>query len=542
MRSREALGLVLIFAARASWVSAEEIVQLETLSIPEPWVEEIKKQGLPLQLSLKEAMRLALINNLEIQIENYNEDLSRELVHRAAGFYDPVLAFRVGWNSYEWPNTSFLDAGFTVPTTIEKRWDFTTSFHQEIKGGGNFRTSFSNFRGTTNSSWVFINPRYNSYLDFRFIQPLWRGFRETQTAKEIKIYKLDTQISDSRFKQKVAGIIEQVHNRYWELVYAIENFETRRLSLELAITQYNDNKKRLEVGVIPPIDIISARTEVAARERSLIQSRVQILRAQNLFKGDLAPDPEDELWNATIIPTDRLNHQDIEITLKEAAQTAMERRPEIEEIHLELEKTGVDRSFVKKEGKPRVNLEFGLTSRGTAGNVLVDNPEQPNATDPTHPLFGDFATAWNQMIRFSWPDYRAAVSVEIPLKNRHHHAELARIAIQRHQWRDRLRSMRQEILVEVRNAYQTVGTQKQSLETAQLARELSERQLAGENKRYQAGLSTNFNVLRYQRDLADARVEELRAMIDYQLAITALQKAMFTILEEGDFVIAKRDG
>lgn len=228
MRSREALVLVLMLTARASWVSAEEIVQRETLSMPEPWVEEVKKQGLPLELSLKEAMRLALINNLEIQIENYNEDLSREFVPRAEGFYDPALAFRVGWDSYEWPNTSFLDAGFTIPTTIEKTWDFSTSLRQEINGGGNFRISFSNFRGTTNSSWVFINPRYNSYLDFRFIQPLWRGFRETQTAKEIKIYKLDTQISDSRFKQKVAGIIEQVHNRYWELVYAIENFETRR--------------------------------------------------------------------------------------------------------------------------------------------------------------------------------------------------------------------------------------------------------------------------------------------------------------------------
>ena len=132
------------------------------------------------------------------------------------------------------------------------------------------------------------------------------------------------------------------------------------------------------------------------------------------------------------------------------------------------------------------------------------------------------------------------VNLEIPLRNRENDAQLAQLGIADRQMMSRRKDTEQLVMVEVRNAYESINTRKKGLKAAQVARELSEEQLEGETKRFEAGLSTNFEVLRYQRDLADARVRELRTVVDYQLALTALRTAMFTIVDENDIVSARR--
>jgi HAE1 family hydrophobic/amphiphilic exporter-1 len=233
--------------------------------------------------------------------------------------------------------------------------------------------------------------------------------------------------------------------------------------------------------------------------------------------------------------------------MDEAINTALKKRPELEQIQLEVEKLHVDRSFYQKEGKPRIDLVFRMQSQGNAGDTFAivpdpDNPgEQIKIPDPTSPFLGDVRQAWDQTFRFKFPNWQAGVSVEIPLRNRTNEAALAQNGLNERQLRSRLRSIQQNIMVDVRNAYESIGTRRKGYEAARVARQLVEEQLEGENKRFEAGLSTNFEVLRYQRDLAQTEVDELRAIVDYQLAITALREATFSIVQDNDFVLAKRD-
>ncbi len=520
---------------------------------PESWTERMRREQTVLELTAKDAMRLALTNNLDIAIEDYDEDLNREDIVRTKGYYDPVLSLGVGWNSTENPSRSVLDAGQGRSVTNTDNFFFRSSVNQNIPGGSDLTLSFNNNRFATNSTFQFINPSFGSNFAVLFRQPLWRGFLKTQTKTQLSLYNLDRDISDSVFKQRVSEILQQVQNQYWELVFAIENHEAIRQSMKLAIIQHENNRKRVQIGVMAPIEVTASRAEVATREQDMIQSEVQIITSQNALKQLLAPDPRASIWNLILIPTDRPEVRDLAFSLDQAIETALGKRPELEQNRLEREKIEVNQQYYRKQGKPAVNLEAGLTSVGQAGQVLQDvfidtdgdgvpDTRAGTAANPSSPFFGDFGNTWGQVFGFDFINYQLALNVEIPIGNRANEGERASLRIQERRLLSMLRNEQQLIMVEVRNAYESIATQRKRLEAARVARELSEEQLEGENKRFQAGLSTNFEVLRYQRDLTDSQVRELRALLDYQLTLTDLEKAMNTIIDANDIVMAKREG
>ncbi len=538
-------------AAQSGAEPAAQEVVAKDLKTPEPYVERTKKQGAVLELSLKEAIRLALTNNLDIAIENYNEDLSRESIVKTRGYYDPFLTFSVGWRSADVPTTSSIAAG-NVPVRTFQGFTWDSAFNQNIKGGGALTVSWNNGRDTTNSQFATINPTFSSDFNVQFKQPLWRGFQKTSTERQIKLASLDRNISDSDFKRQVANVVQQVQSQYWELVYAVENYETQRQSMELAIIQYRDNTKRVQIGVMAPIEITSSEAEVARREQTLIQSEVQIIRAQNSLKSLLAPDPQASLWNLTLIPLDKPELKDVNVTLQQAIDQAIATRPELDAMRLRLEKIEVDRQFYKRDGKPRVDLTANFGSTSAAGRVFgsdftdlngngVPDPGEPvfQVPNPNDPRFGNFTTAWGQAFGFDFVQWSVAADITIPLRNRSNDADLAMNRLSERQLLSQVKNQQQGVIVEVRNAFETIETRRKSLAAARVALQLAEEQLAGENKRFEAGLSTNFQVLSYQRDLAISRSAELRAMIDYQLALIDLQKATFTIIEDSDISMAR---
>lgn len=518
---------------------------------PEPWEERMRKQGKVLELSLKDAIRLALTKNLEIEIENYNEGINRERLVQTRGFYDPVLSFTVGIQSSTSPSTSVLTAGAGVATFTRKGFTWDNAVTQNVPGGGQFQVTFNNNRSRTNSTFSTINPQFTSNFQMNFTQPLWRGFMETNTERQIKLVNLDQKISDSQFEQRVSEIVQQVQNQYWELVYAIENHETQRQSMELALIQLKDNRKRVQIGVSAPIEITSAQAEVSTREQAMIQSEVQIIGAQNGLKRLLAPDPKDSIWNLALIPTDKPKTPDVTISLDQAIQTALSRRPELEQINFQLEQNEVNRKYYERQGKPSVNLRASFGSTGSSGDVFKTISKdlngdgvpdtQERVPDPSNPNFGNLTNALGQTFGFDFRSWGIFADIQIPIRNRSNDGLLAQNAINERRYLSQLKNQQQMIMVDVRNAYESLGTQKKRLDAASMALKLSQEQLDGENKRFQAGLSTNFEVLRFQRDLAQAKAQELRARIDYEEAMTALQKAMYTIVDESDIVVAKRN-
>ena len=517
----------------------------QDIQVPEPYLERMRRISTVMELSLQESIGMALSNNLEIAIENYNEDMNREQIIKTRGFYDPTLGFTVGWNSTKRPTTSVLDSGGGLLVNVNDGFTFNTNLNQNVIGGGVLTVLWNNGRRETNSQFFSVNPSYDTNFNVSFTQPLWRGFgKKTATERQIKIANLDTQISDAQFKQRVVEIIQQVQNQYWEMVFAVENYDTQRKSVELAIVQHRNNRKRVEIGVMAPIEITSSAAEVASREQSLIQSEVQIINAQNGLKRLLATDPSAAIWNLTLIPVDRPRLREVSLTLQEAIDTSIRNRPELETIKLQMEQNEVDHRFYQREGKPSLNLRANFGSIGTSGTVfqtvsgeVFERPTQ--IPDPDDPRFGTFGTAWNQAFGFDFTNWGIFFDVTVPLRNRSNDADLAMVAISERRLNSQIKNQQQMVIVEVRNAYETIATRKKSLEAARAASRLAQEQLDGENKRFEAGLSTNFEVLRFQRDLSTNQVSELRAQVDYELAVTALQKAMYTIIDENDILSAR---
>ena len=524
--------------------------QAAPVQVPESYIARTKKQGAFLDMNLKDAIRLALTNNLEIAIEDYNEDLNKQRIIGTRGFYDPKLVFSVGWREQQRPATSILDAGSGVDVSKSDGLSFDTQLQQQVPGGGAFTFNFDNSRSSSNSNFQTFNPGVSSTLDFQFSQPVLKGFRQTSTERQLKVLNLDQKIADSVFEERVSTIVQQVENQYWELVYAIEIHETRRQAMELAIVQHRNNQKRVEIGVMAPIEITKSRAAVANSEQDMITSEVGIIEAQNNLKRLLAPDPKASIWNISVIPTDLPEMKDLSLTMDQAIEKALEQRPELAQARYRIEQNEIDRAYYKNQGKPAVNLTARMWNVGSAGDVYKDvlidtnNDGVPDTRvgkelNPNHPLYGRFGNSWGQVFGFDYINYQFGVTVEMPFRNRASEAERAQVVINERQLTSRMKNTQQTVMVDVRNAYESIYTRRKGWETSKVARQLSEEQLSGENKRFEAGLSTNFEVLEYQRQLADAKVRELRALIDYQRALTDLQKAMYTIIDQNDIVVAR---
>jgi outer membrane protein TolC len=195
---------------------------------------------------------------------------------------------------------------------------------------------------------------------------------------------------------------------------------------------------------------------------------------------------------------------------------------------------------------PKLNVSGDVSGVGRAGQVYTqlfdaDGGIIPTSRvpDPTNALFGGYREAWDQVFGYAFPSWRLRLEVQVPILNRSARARLAQVDVTRRQLETRKKVQQQSIMVEVANAYETVLLQRKVLDVARLARELSEEQVSGETSRFEAGFTTNFEVLRYQRDLSEARVRELRAMVDYQIAIAALQKAVGISLDANDLALAR---
>jgi outer membrane protein TolC len=244
------------------------------------------------------------------------------------------------------------------------------------------------------------------------------------------------------------------------------------------------------------------------------------------------------------VPT--LEEESAGIRLLLALQQALERRPELARLALQTQQQRVDRDFASWETKPRVDLTGSFASIGRAGQVFRpifdrDGGIAPigREADPRHPAFGRYRQAWNQVFDYSFPQWTVRLDVTMPIFNREAEAQVAQVDVSLRQLEIQVKAQQQSIMVEVANAYETVLLQRRVLDVARQARELSQEQVSGEMARFDVGFTTTFEVLRYQRDLAEAQVRELRAIIDYQIAVASLRKATGNNLDEHDFVLAK---
>jgi outer membrane protein TolC len=504
-------------------------------SLPSSQIEKAEKDGTALYLSLKEVTRLALQNNIDIAIEETNEQAAIQNLKSAQGSYDPSLSFSFGLNSRKSANTRLdtASADTTFTTSRGVNWDAT--FSMPVKTGGNIQANWRTSRSSTDEAFSFFNPQYSTSATVSFTQPLWKNLSIDQNRSQLKIRKLDLETSDISFKQTVTARISQIKQAYWDLVSAIRDYDIQRNSVRLAMINLRDNRKRVEVGTQAPITIIESEYQVAQRKQNLTSAEQRIEQQMNTMRQYISTDRNNEIWSKIIIPTDTPDFEEYRIELDSAVETALKNSPELKQSDLELQTSEINLAVARNNRKWGVDVTAQFGSSGSSGTP--GPTANPDFIAPEY--IGGVGTAYNNLFTQGLINWQIQVSVDLPIRNRSADASYANQLISQKRTILNRQRTEQQLVVEIRNAYQALKTSHQQVETAQLGKRLAQEQLEGEQKRYDAGLSENYRVLEQQDALAQAENTELTRLISYKKSIIALQEAMNTLLEASDFEISR---
>ena len=509
-------------AQQASQAAQNPITQPLTLS-PEVTRQRVGVTEGDIQpLSVQDAIRLSLQNNLDIEQFRQGVAISERSLYSLRGLYDIVSTADVNFRSQTVPVANAFGGGGTSAsfTSRSMTWNFGTS--QAVERTGGFWTAeFDNTRTRTSATNATITPQFNSLLNFTFTQPLMRNFKIDSNRRQIQVAKKSLDISDSLFRQRVIEIINSVQRAYWDLVFARKNESISRDSVELARTQLENNRKMVEAGTLAPIELRSTEAQLETAKGNVIVALQGVTTAENALKGLLLKDPNDKMWSAELNPTDQPVSAEVTYNLGEAIGLALKNRPELDQLRLQTEQKNIDLSFYKNQLKPQVDF-FGIYGNsGLAGTpvpvigIPVTLPER---------FSGAYGQALNNLFSQDFKTYQFGVRLSVPWRNRTAEGNYGRTLAEARQLDARQRQVVQNVQIDVRNALQAVVASKQRYEAAQAGELAAQAQYSGEQERYRAGLSTNFVVLQRQTDLSVARGTTVRALTDYNKALADLQR------------------
>lgn len=456
-----------------------------------------------LQLTLEDALRIAIENDLGLEIQAVASEVAGYEYAGSWGSFDPKLTATAAVTDSEFEANSTL-SGATV--LEEDTQEFDTGLVFPLTTGGEFDLRYSRVNRRTNNSFQLDNPSTTDTVALTFRQPLlrgaWRGYA-TSTQRESELAYRKTLESFRRTRQQ---LLLDVHAAYWDLVAAIEQLGVADATLELGRRQQDQNQRRMEAGVGTEVEVLQAEANVARRVEERLRADVDLRAAQDKLKAALFPGTDPQSWDTAITPVTPLPAQaDPRVPAWTAALAiALENRAELREQRLEIDAGDLKVERARSERRIGLNLDLSSTARG---------------------FDGDSWDAFESATGFEFPSHRAALSLDVPLGNRAaSNAERAARARQRSARieYDRLES---QIVAEVRDAVRQIIYQAEAVKAAVKSLELAQRQLAAEEARYREGLSTNFQVLEFQQQLAEALSGEKRARVAYAKALATLAKS-----------------
>ena len=324
------------------------------------------------------------------------------------------------------------------------------------------------------------------------------------------------------------------------MVHSIENLKVRQQSLQLAQDLLDKNKKAVEVGTLAPIEILSAQSAVATREADILQAEAVLKDNEDRLKTiiNLAAEEEGpEL--AKIIPLDKPAFEKKEVTLDEALRTAMDNRPDLSATRIDLKNKELNLSYSSNQLLPNLSLNASYWSPGITGNQILYLNDNPFSGVVIGTIPGNASDALKDAFNFRYKNWSVGITLDIPLNTFLSRADYAQARVNLDQAMLRIKNQEQQLFLEIKNAVRAVQTDYKRVQAYKVARELAEKTLEAEEEKLKVGITTPFFVLQYQTDLATAQTNELKAMIDYNLSLARLNRAMGTSLKEKDIRFSK---
>lgn len=476
-----------------------------------------------MELSLQDALSIALKNNFDISINRINHQMSEYSLKSAKGIYDPSLSLSLKSSVDRQANSGTLQTFEALSNNMSRQDSYDLGITQLSPWGQTFTLDWLNIRSKNNSSYSLHEPSYSSDLSLSTSIPILKGYGFTSTNKYILKARLDRQTADSTYSRMLRDSLSDVETSYWGLVYAREQFELTKKALEVAKEFQQETESRISVGTIPPIEKISADAQVAAKEEELISAQSFVDNNEDILKVVLGIRKESVEWNKTIIPLDIPNVLELDIKEEQAIAYALGKREELRELALALEKSKIDTKSAQRDMLPTLTLDGSLRYNGSAGDYYLEHP-----ISYVDQNFGD---AWDQIGHRDYKSWLIGLNFRIPVGNRTQRFIYQNYRLAQNAAEISLEKMWQNIVSEVRNSLRTVKNVEKRIAAADANLKLQREKLEAEKKKYDSGLSTSFNILSYQNDVLSAETNLLKAKIDHQLALSSLDKAEGRYLE-----------
>lgn len=488
--------------------------------------------GDKLRLKLEDAILLTLLNNSGISINRAQFDLSQFAVQRARQPFDPVFTSGFAPTRSTSPSASSLNGAATLSTLGQNS---TLGFSQLLETGTSVNVEFSSNRFTTNSSFATVNPSFNSALAFSLSQPLLRNFGLFASRAPIIIAQRGVRQSAATFEGQLNDTILLVINQYWDVVQVRKTLEVLKKSLELAQASYQRDKRALELGALPPLDIYRSESQVAQRKVPVIQAEYSLKQAEDALRQTIGVglDVRAGALDLELMDAAETSGRLEIVDMQEALTDAFRNRPEIEVQQQQLAIDDTNAQLAKNNLKPDLTLSATYTGNGLGGVVFNNSGGTSVLVSP-----GGFTDSLAQVGGFGFPTYGFNLQMRVPFRNSSAAADLGTALVSKRRTLYQLRGIQESISTEVKNAVHGLESAESVITAAQDSRDLAAKNLAAEERKYQLGAQTIFFVLDAQTQLSQAELSLLQAQISYQKAMAAMDHATGALLARHQIKLA----
>ncbi len=411
------------------------------------------------------------------------------------------------------------------------------TFAQAFPTGGSLQVAWNNNRQTTNSPNQTINPQLESYVQVYVQQHLLAGFGLGPNLRYLRIAKTNQKVSDIAFKAQVISTVTQICDLYWDLVSAYDEEKVGERSVEFARQTLETSRKQLEVQAIPEMEVLKAEGELANREQSLTVSRTNLELQELYMKNAITRSLDDSvLEEMPVVPVDHIANriEPISEPVQNMIADALKNRVELLESSLVLQNNELSRKTARNALLPTLTVYGFYAGTGFAGTSNSANSSSNSVTS----VSTGYGSALENALNYSSPEYQAGFQLNIPLRNRIAKADQYRTELEYRQSQVYLEELKKRIRIEVRNARYALEQGASRVDAARKARDLAQRTLDIMQKEQKLGAGSNQQTLSAEHDLALAESALVTAETAYEKARIEVRRSTGSVLEAYEISIA----
>ena len=528
------------FAAGPDWVSSfldRYRPGANPLSTPPaPPTTPTLFQGGTLPVTLSDVIRLMLESNLNIGVDRLPPQIAQFLIDTFLRPFDPTLHITASGTRGTTLSTSQLNGAQSL---VQLTHSYDVGVGQTLTTGTSYGVDAIVNRTSSNNAFALYNPSWVGQLRYSVSQHLLRNWGRLPNDHLIRIAQNNQKISESQFEQQMMDLVAQGQNAYWDYVFSIEDIKLKNRSLQLAQKTLEENQQRVDVGMLAPIDVVQAESQVATMQDALVVSTYTSAQQEDQLKKIITNRPDPGLVLAKLSPSESLRRPagTDTVPVTQAIQIALENRPEMKQARLAINNAQIDTDFTKNQLLPALDINASYAQNGLGGVLRLKSALGANTTAGIIP--GGLADALSQVFGFNYNTYSFGFSLQVPLSNKSAKSDYDRALGAKQLSLAQLNLQAQQIALDVRNAMNQVEMNRAHIQSAQKARELVAQTLDAEQKKFELGVSTLFFVLQQQTNLAAAETNEIQALVNYAKALVTLDRATGQTLTHNNIEIEK---